>query len=45
MPPEIGMETVYRAVIPFVLLQVLGVVICAAWPELVLWLPRTMVGH
>ena len=45
MPSDIGMETVYGAIIPFVLLQLLGLVICAAWPELVLWLPRTMVGH
>ncbi|MCB9948740.1 MAG: TRAP transporter large permease subunit [Rhodospirillaceae bacterium] len=45
MPPEIGMQTVYSAIVPFVLLQVAGLVICAAWPDLILWLPRTMVGH
>ena len=45
MPPEIGMATVYRGIVPFVLLQIVGLAICAAWPELVLWLPRTMVGR
>ncbi|MEN2977849.1 TRAP transporter large permease subunit (plasmid) [Tistrella bauzanensis] len=44
LPPEIGMGTVYKAIIPFVGLQMLGLLICAAFPELVLWLPGLMVG-
>jgi tripartite ATP-independent transporter DctM subunit len=43
LPDGIGMGTVYRAIVPFLLLQALGIVICALFPELVLWLPRTMI--
>lgn len=42
LPAGIGMGTVYRAIIPFMLLQALGILICAMFPELVLWLPRSM---
>ena len=42
LPDGIGMGTVYRAIIPFLLLQAVGILICAAFPELVLWLPRSM---
>ena len=44
LPAGIGMGTVYRAIVPFLLLQALGILICALWPDLVLWLPRTMTG-
>ena len=44
LPPHIGMDTVYRGILPFFLLQVLGLLICAAFPGLVTWLPRLMVG-
>ncbi|MCR4267698.1 TRAP transporter large permease subunit [Nitratireductor sp. ZSWI3] len=43
LPAGIGMGTVYRAIIPFMLLQALGILICALFPELVLWLPKTMI--
>lgn len=43
LPPGIGMATVYRAIVPFLLLQALGILVCALFPELVLWLPRTMI--
>ncbi|MEI2385453.1 TRAP transporter large permease subunit [Breoghania sp. JC706] len=43
LPPGIGMGTVYRAIIPFMALQALGILICAAFPELVLWLPHSMI--
>ena len=32
----------YRGVIPFVALQVLVLVLLAAWPELATWLPDTL---
>jgi tripartite ATP-independent transporter DctM subunit len=43
LPAGIGMGTVYRAIIPFMLLQALGILICATFPELVLWLPHSMI--
>ncbi|KZM51039.1 TRAP transporter large permease subunit [Labrenzia sp. OB1] len=44
LPAGIGMGTVYRAIIPFILLQALGIFICALFPELVLWLPNSMIN-
>lgn len=42
LPPHLGMGTVYRGVTPFMLLQILALLICAAFPGLVTWLPRLM---
>ena len=38
-PPGIDVQTIYRGVIPFILLQLLGLVIIFNWQELVTWLP------
>lgn len=39
LPPGIGMETVYRAILPFLVLQVLALMIFMLFPDLVTWLP------
>ncbi len=44
LPTGIGMGTVYRAIVPFILLQAIGIFICALFPELVLWLPQSMIN-
>ncbi|PPC78893.1 C4-dicarboxylate ABC transporter [Pokkaliibacter plantistimulans] len=36
---EISIGMIYRSIIPFVLLQVLGLILCILFPSLVLWLP------
>ncbi|MFP4259234.1 MAG: TRAP transporter large permease subunit [Desulfovermiculus sp.] len=33
---------IIRGVLPFILLQLIGLVLIAAWPDLVLWLPKMM---
>ncbi len=38
-PPEIRLTDIYKGVVPFVLLQLLGIAILFAWPELATWLP------
>jgi tripartite ATP-independent transporter DctM subunit len=38
-PPEISVATIYRGVLPFILLQLLGLALIFAWPDLVVWLP------
>jgi tripartite ATP-independent transporter DctM subunit len=43
-PPEISTWDIYRGVIPFVLLQGLGLFICIVFPEVILWLPRVTLG-
>lgn len=42
LPRDIGMGTVYRGILPFFLLQFLGMLICVAFPDLVTWLPEMM---
>lgn len=44
LPAHIGMETVYRGILPFFALQFLGLLICAAFPGLMTWLPGLMGG-
>ena len=34
------MAHIYRGIIPFVILQLLGLILVMAAPELALWLPR-----
>lgn len=36
---EISIGTIYRSIIPFVLLQLVGLSLCIIFPALVLWLP------
>lgn len=39
-PPGVTMGDVYRAMYPFVALQVLGLILCIYFPSISLWLPR-----
>lgn len=43
-PQGYTMMHIYRGIIPFVLLQVLGVILLAIFPELILWIPRLVFG-
>ena len=38
-PPEIDIGTIYRGVVPYIVLQLLGLVILFNWPAIVTWLP------
>lgn len=38
-PPEVSLIDIYKGVIPFIILQVIGLVVIALFPALVLWLP------
>ncbi|MEM7396728.1 MAG: TRAP transporter large permease subunit, partial [Verrucomicrobiota bacterium] len=37
-PPEIKTTHIYRGVIPFIVIQVIGLIAILVWPELVTWL-------
>lgn len=39
-PPEIKLGNIYRGVVPFLLLILIGLVIFAIFPEILLWAPR-----
>lgn len=41
-PPEVSTSDIMRGVWPFVGIQVLTLIICALFPEIVLWLPSQM---
>jgi tripartite ATP-independent transporter DctM subunit len=43
-PPEVELGDIYRGVIPFIVLQLVGMAIVCFWPELVTWLPAQVYG-
>ena len=40
VPPGVTMTDVYHGMYPFVALQVIGLLLCICFPDIVLWLPR-----
>jgi tripartite ATP-independent transporter DctM subunit len=44
VPKGVTIRDIYVGVIPFVMLQLMMVVLCFAFPQIVLWLPRQMYG-
>ncbi|NQZ32055.1 MAG: TRAP transporter large permease subunit [Oceanospirillaceae bacterium] len=43
-PPEVKLMEIYKGVIPFIILQILALLILVFWPQLVLWLPAYAYG-
>ncbi len=43
-PAAVRIQEVYRGVVPFVLLQLGGLGLVIAWPDLALWLPRLVLN-
>ncbi len=43
-PPEISTGHIYRGIIPFVLVQMIGLAIIVFFPQLATWLPRLVYG-
>ncbi len=43
-PPEITTGHIYRGIIPFVCVQLIGLGIVIFWPELATWLPKVVFG-
>ncbi len=41
-PPEISTGNIYRGIIPFVIIQMIGLFIVAMFPTLVTWLPKVV---
>jgi tripartite ATP-independent transporter DctM subunit len=44
-PPEYSMGDIYRGIIPFVLIQILGLAAIIAFPQIVTWLPDLFFGR
>jgi tripartite ATP-independent transporter DctM subunit len=43
-PPEITMGIIFRAAVPFLFLQAIGLALVVIFPEIILWLPRLVYG-
>jgi len=43
-PPNISLLDIYKGIIPFVLLQILGLLIVFFFPEITTWLPAVAYG-
>ena len=41
-PPEVRIQQIYRGIIPFVMLQLVGLGLVIGFPEIAMWLPRTI---
>jgi TRAP-type mannitol/chloroaromatic compound transport system permease large subunit len=43
-PDQVSTSAIYRGVMPFVIIQLVALVLLAWWPELATWLPRKIYG-
>jgi tripartite ATP-independent transporter DctM subunit len=43
-PPEVTTLDIYKGVVPFVILQAIGLFLCIYYPEIILWLPHATLG-
>ncbi|MGF1628761.1 MAG: TRAP transporter large permease subunit [Kiloniellaceae bacterium] len=41
-PPEVRIQHIYKGIIPFVMLQLIGLGLIMAFPDIALWLPRVL---
>ena len=41
-PAAVKLSQIYKGIIPFVLLQLFGLIVLLVWPDLALWLPRML---
>ncbi len=41
-PPSVTMVDIYKSIVPFVILQALGLIIVIIFPEIALWLPKLL---
>jgi TRAP-type mannitol/chloroaromatic compound transport system permease large subunit len=44
-PSTVKMQDIYKGIVPFVALQLLGLCAVLIWPNLALWLPDYVFGH
>ncbi|MCO4785708.1 TRAP transporter large permease [Marinomonas gallaica] len=43
-PPEVKTQSIYKGVIPFILIQLFVLLLLAVWPDLATWLPEKVYG-
>lgn len=43
-PPEITINDLYKAAIPFIILQIIALILLVIYPDIILWLPQQIYG-
>jgi TRAP-type mannitol/chloroaromatic compound transport system permease large subunit len=43
-PANIPMSDIFKSALPFLFLQIVGLVVCMVFPEVITWLPRLVYG-
>jgi tripartite ATP-independent transporter DctM subunit len=43
-PPQVKLQQIYRGIVPFVILQLAGLGLVMAFPDIALWLPRVLLN-
>lgn len=43
-PPEITINDLYKAAIPFIILQIIALILMVIYPDIILWLPQQIYG-
>ena len=44
-PSSVKMQDIYKGIIPFVILQAIGLALVLEFPQLALWLPEQVFGR
>ncbi|MCA9732851.1 MAG: TRAP transporter large permease subunit [Deferribacteres bacterium] len=44
-PPEVSTQKIYKGIIPFIIIQLIGLLLVIFFPESVTWLPKVMIGN
>ncbi len=44
-PPEVSTMDIYKGIIPFVIIQIIGLIIICLVPESITWLPKVLLGN
>jgi TRAP-type mannitol/chloroaromatic compound transport system permease large subunit len=42
-PPGVELGHIYRGIVPFVVLMLIGLALCTVFPQIVMWLPSLLV--
>jgi TRAP-type mannitol/chloroaromatic compound transport system permease large subunit len=43
-PPHITLQDIYKSIVPFLFLELIGLALIIIFPQIVLWLPKSMGG-
>ncbi|MBL4906705.1 MAG: TRAP transporter large permease subunit, partial [Sneathiella sp.] len=44
-PPEVTLKDIYGSILPFVSVMVFALIVIMVFPEIALWLPKTVYGN